>query len=139
MSTPATPRRTGRGRRVARVLLPLLALTWLVGGGALVLAAVGESLAFLGESPSAEERARSAGYLLAAAWVAAGVPVLGLVLAAVVRSRAGVVVFSVLLLLGLAFAGLVGVERYRDRSAEPRAPVTVCQERSGGDTRCPGG
>ncbi|SDS87807.1 hypothetical protein SAMN04488543_2564 [Friedmanniella luteola] len=126
---------------MAGVLLPLLGLGWFVGGGLLVLRAVGESLTFLGESPTAEELARSARSLAAAAWVAAGVPVLGLVLAVLTRRRAATVLFTVLLVLGLASAGLVAADRHRARLREPqpRAPVTGCQEHSGGDTDCPGG
>ncbi len=123
------------------MLLPLLASVWFVGGGLLVLRAAGSSLAFLGESPSPEELARSARALVAAAWVGAGVPVLGLAVAVLARRRAATILFTVLLVFGLAFAALTAADRHRARLREPqpRAPVTVCQEFSGGDTRCPGG
>lgn len=134
----ASPRSRGRA---LRVLLPVLALGWLVGVGGLVLQALGATLTFLGEVPTPEDRALAARYLVAAAWLAAVLPVLGTVLAVLARSRAGVVVFAVLLVLGLTLAGLVAVDRHRARLREPqpRPPVTGCQEHSGGDTRCPGG
>src|ERR671916_86598 len=55
------------------------------------------------------------------------------------RKRFGIL-FTVLLLLGSGFAGLVGLDAYRSRPADPveQGPRT-CQESSGGDNRCPGG
>jgi hypothetical protein len=46
----------------------------------------------------------------------------------------------VLLLAGGAFAGLVGLDAYRNRTLDPVEPgPRVCQESSGGANRCPGG
>jgi hypothetical protein len=137
---PAPPARPRRSR--ARFLLPLLGAAWVVTVPALVLDAFGQSLAFFGESPTAAEMAATERLLEIAAAVAVGLPLLGLVVALALRSRSGTSAFVVLLVLGLAFALLVGWNvhlRHRNDPPPPSAPVTTCQEHSGGDTRCPGG
>jgi hypothetical protein len=135
---PAPPRRRSR----ARFLLPLLAAAWVVAVPVLALEAFGQSVAFFGESPTAAELAATERLLEIAAAVAVGLPLLGLVVALAIRSRGGTWTFVVLLVLGLAFALIVGWNVHLRHRNDPPAPVprvTTCQEHSGGDTRCPGG
>lgn len=132
--------RPAPGQRAAGVVLWVAGFAWWVAVPALLVAAVGESLTFLGEPVDADAAARSSRRLVAAAVVAVGLPLLGLAAAARVRSRAGAWFFVVLLVLGGALGAVV--VRDADRSGPsdpaPRAPA-VCQERSGGRTDCPGG
>jgi hypothetical protein len=80
-------------------------------------------------------------YWIAGLVVAPGLPVVGLVLAGLTRSWVGAVVFAVLLVFGLLLDLWLGPDLYRARRPDPtpQSRVTVCQEHSGGDNRCPGG
>jgi hypothetical protein len=139
MTTPVATPRPRRARTLGRVALPLLGIGWVIATAWLVLAAFGASLTFFGELPTPEEQAATRRLLLAAAVVGTVVPLAGLLLAGSLRSRAGLWTFGVLLVLGGLLAGLVGLSLYRDRAPAPTPRPTVCQEHSGGDTRCPGG
>jgi hypothetical protein len=64
-----------------------------------------------------------------------------LVLAGLTRSWVGAVIFAVLLVFGLLLDLWLGPDLYRAHRPDPTPQpcVTVCQEHSGGDNRCPGG
>lgn len=128
-------------RLVADVALPLLVLVWFGLTGFLAWRGFGASLSFYGEQPTEAEQLLSARYWTAALIVAIAVPVLGLVLAGLTRSRLAAVSFGVLLIIGLLLALWLGPDLYRELSPDPppQPHGTACQESSGGDNRCPGG
>ncbi|MET0693868.1 MAG: hypothetical protein ABWX96_03935 [Propionibacteriaceae bacterium] len=140
-SDPPSPLGPTR-HRAFRVIWPLAIIAWLLGTVVLLGNAFAATLTFFGETATAEEQATSEHYLVAAAWVAVALPLVGLVSAALGRSRPGTWVCALALLVGLGFAGLVVLsvhEHHRHDPQPPRPRVTVCQEHSGGDNRCPGG
>jgi hypothetical protein len=81
----------------------------------------------------------------AAATLLAGVAVGGPALIAVVAfagrlARTSMVYVALTVVLGtLALLVMAGAERNRPAPADPAPGPSICQERSGGDTRCPGG
>ncbi|SCG44009.1 hypothetical protein GA0070609_1408 [Micromonospora echinaurantiaca] len=88
---------------------------------------------------SAEREAARATLLLAL--VAVGGPIVVAVAAFTGRLvRTGAVCLAVAIVLG-ALVAPVAADAYRMQNPPPPPPPapTVCQERSGGDTRCPGG
>ena len=97
------------------------------------------SAPFLGEQPTAADRSQSAALYLVAAVLTLGLPFVGLLLtwrtrrvaAACFGVALAVVAIPAALLLGRGDAGLDG--------PVPDQRPSVCQEHSGGDTRCPGG
>ena len=117
-----------------------LGLAWLVGTGYVVVLGFGETLHFFGETATPEEVAESRRLFQLAAVIAVSVPLVGLLLCLGLRRKRFGLLFAVLLLLGGAFAGLVGLDTYCSRPVDPVEPgPRVCQESSGGDNRCPGG
>lgn len=117
-----------------------LGLAALIAPAYVALLGFGELLHFLGETATPPEIAESRRLFTVAAVLAVSVPLAGLLLCVGVRRRRFGILFAVLLLLGTLFAGLISVDAYRSRPAEPvPSGPRVCQESSGGDNRCPGG
>lgn len=117
----------------------LLVLTWFGLTGFLAWRGFAASFSLSGQANDAQVLL-STRYWTAVLVVATGVPVLGLVLAGLSRSRVGAVIFAVLLIFGLLLDGWLGPDMYRahrpDPTPQPREHI--CQELSGGDNRCPG-
>ncbi|HZA04803.1 MAG TPA: hypothetical protein VE617_09570 [Propionibacteriaceae bacterium] len=117
-----------------------LGLVWLAGTGYVALLGLAETLVFFGETATPEEVAESRRLFRLAAVIAVAVPLIGLLLSLGLRRKRFGILFAVLLLFGSGFAGLVGLDAYRSRPADPVEPgPRTCQESSGGDNRCPGG
>ncbi|MGY1857446.1 hypothetical protein [Modestobacter sp. SYSU DS0290] len=137
------PRRLPPG---AGVLLGLLALAWVVVPTVLVLGIAWDAVSWAGSLPFAgnttwHEQAVAHERAVWATVVGAGVPLVGVVLGLVWRRGALVAVSGIAAAAGLA--GGFTLLRLVSPSEAP-APVPdnrppVCQEHSGGDTRCPGG
>ncbi|UOZ10588.1 DUF6234 family protein [Amycolatopsis sp. WQ 127309] len=78
------------------------------------------------------------GYLTWAAWLGAGLPLIGVVVAALGRRRGWTWFFGSCLLVAVAVAGMNWAEHVRHAPPAPPGP-RHCVERSGGGTECPGG
>ncbi|GAA2987195.1 DUF6234 family protein [Actinokineospora diospyrosa] len=115
----------------------LLFCTWLFGVPLLVLQA-----AFTGAFTPVDTAADLAERDRLTMWaeiVAVGVPLVGVLLAAITRRRAPAVVFGILLFLSVAVAGYNWAYDARHNPAPATTPEPrICQEHSGGDNRCPG-
>jgi hypothetical protein len=132
------------GDRPSRTSVPALVLIWLawvlvppllVFGGAIGAAP------FLGEEPTAAERSQATTLYLVASALALGLPVLGLLLTWRTRKVAAACFGAALVVVAVPVAMLLASELRNAAlggSAPDRGPP-VCQEHSGGDTRCPGG
>jgi hypothetical protein len=128
-------------------LVGLLALLWV--GGLLAFAwwwfALGMELwaaSYSDEGPEVTAlRQKASEVMLATLLLAAAGPPLIAVLAYGLRLVRTAVVFLVLAVVlgGPALTLAAYVYRDLDPPPPPPAPVSGCQERSGGDTRCPGG
>jgi hypothetical protein len=138
MTVPATVRR----RYPATVAL--LTVMWVLGICALVLWLVGLGMQGWAEQYSADSAAlerRTTTVLLVLAAVVAGGP---LVIAGTAftggSTRTGVVFLVLAAVLAVpALAVAAGAYRSLNPPAPPPPGPAVCQEHSGGDTRCPGG
>ena len=78
------------------------------------------------------------GYLTWAAWLGAGLPLIGVVVAALGRRRGWTWFFGICLALAIAVAGMTWVDHVRHAPPEPPEP-RHCVEHSGGGNECPGG
>lgn len=141
--SPLPPRVPEPGERwvpVFDLTAVVLGLAGFFGATYVTLAGAGQVLHFLGETATPEEVTESRRLFGLAAAIAAGVPLIGLLLALWARRRGVAIYLAVLLVVGASFAGLVALDAERNRPPEPveRGPH-VCQELSGGDNRCPGG
>jgi hypothetical protein len=134
--THATPNPARARRRAPWSVLVAVFLLWLVGSVGLLLWAAEPTLTFLGDVPTAEERALHESRLRWA-FVGSTVPATaGLVLAIGGRRSGWAVVFAVaLLVVGAAWAAEAAHDSI-EPSGDGPAP---CVEHSGGDSRCPGG
>jgi hypothetical protein len=95
-------------------------------------------LGFLGSIPVfGTSTHRGDGYLTWAAWLGAGLPLAGVVVAATTRRRGWTWFFGICLVVaaGIAASNWVGHVRHAPVTPEPRH----CVERSGGTNECPGG
>jgi uncharacterized protein DUF6234 len=79
------------------------------------------------------------GYLSWAAWLGAGLPLVGVVVAALGRRRGWTWFFGICLVLGIVVAVMVRVDHVRHSPPPPSPPEPRhCVERSGGGNECPG-
>ena len=120
----------------------LLWVAWLLVPAGLVVAAIGNLLAFFGELPTEAEQAEARRLFVLAAVAAVGIPVVGLLVSLRTRRQGSAVAFGVAAAFALvgALVLVVGGARSAPRSAVPPSdPGGTCQEHSGGDNRCPGG
>jgi hypothetical protein len=94
-----------------------------------------------GTDRSAELQRSAAHALFTLAALISGGPALIAVVAFAGRLRRTGIVFTVLAVAGAVLAVPVAGEAFRtvEPAAPPPSAPTVCQEHSGGDTRCPGG
>lgn len=123
---------------MARALLPLPVVAWLVGTPLMAVTAVGQTLTFLGEQPTPDEVRAGEVWWTWTAVYAVAVPLLGLLGALLARSRKGLRLYLVVSVLALT--PVVGWWAVTAEPPEPPPwPYPACQERSGGDTDCPGG
>jgi hypothetical protein len=128
-----------RPARTSSAALLLIWLAWVLVPPLLLFGGAMTSAPFFGEQPTPADRSQSAALYLVAAVLALGLPFVGLLLtwrtrrvaAACFGAALAVVAIPVALLLGRGDAGLDG--------PVPDQGPPVCQEHSGGDTRCPGG
>jgi hypothetical protein len=131
----------GRPARTSSAALVLIWLAWVLVPPLLVFGGAMTSAPFFGEQPTAADRAESSTLYLVAAALALGLPLLGLVLTWRTRTIAAAFFGAALVVVAVPVALLLGSEL---RNADPSRPAPdpgppVCQEHSGGDTRCPGG
>jgi hypothetical protein len=133
-----TTARTGAGTTTALVLIWI---AWVLVPLLLAGAAVASVMTFFGELPTPAEEAQADRLLVAAALVAIGLPLGGILLSAWRDRATSAAAFAVALGIGL----LASVPVFH-LAAPDRAPSAIpahsgggCQEHSGGDTRCPGG
>ena len=80
----------------------------------------------------------AAGYLSWAAWLGAGLPLVGVVVSATTRRRGWTWFFGICLVVVAAVATLKLASDARHAPPPPPGP-RHCVERSGGGTDCPGG
>ncbi|MEV7038676.1 hypothetical protein [Amycolatopsis sp. NPDC051061] len=78
------------------------------------------------------------GYLTWAAWLGGGLPLIGVVVAALGRRRGWTWFFGICLVLAVAVAGMNWIDDVRHAPPEPPGP-RHCVEHSGGGNECPGG
>jgi hypothetical protein len=120
----------------------LLVFTPFVAITALGLAAAGwwAGISIFGGPPTQHMLDRRAGLLTAAFVVGTAGPLAGIAVASYTRQAAAGVIYGVVLAATLAITTLSHISRdaTEDPLPTPRGPQ-VCQEHSGGDTRCPGG
>lgn len=121
--------------------IALLTLVWLGATPVVALGSVMDLWTFLGEVPTAADHSRAQQHAVIATVLAAGCPAVAWYLSARWHRRTARVVFGVGAVLGLV-GGLVLYGLVSPHT--PDVPVRdegppVCQERSGGDTDCPGG
>ncbi|WIY02776.1 DUF6234 family protein [Amycolatopsis mongoliensis] len=81
---------------------------------------------------------RAGGYLTWAAWLGAGLPLVGVVVAATTRRRGWTWFFGICLVLAVAVAGMNWADHARHAPPPPPEP-RHCVEHSGGGNECPGG
>lgn len=134
-----------RGRRLLRVPVVLLGAAWFVVVPVLGLRALLRTMTFFGEQPTPAARADQHHQAAVALGVSAAVVAVGLGVSVLARSTAGGWVFALLvvptLLLGMLWLDTVqpADPTGPGASSTSTTPVVVCQEHSGGGTRCPGG
>jgi hypothetical protein len=96
-------------------------------------------LGFLGSIPVFGEAGHGGdAYLTWAAWLGAGLPLVGVVVAAATRRRGWTWFFGIFLAVAAAIAALEWASQVRHAPVPPREPPH-CVERSGGGNECPGG
>jgi hypothetical protein len=78
------------------------------------------------------------GYLTWAAWLGAGLPLIGVVVSATTRRRGWTWFFGICLALAAVVTALNWADDLRHRPPPPPGP-RHCVERSGGGNDCPGG
>lgn len=78
------------------------------------------------------------GYLTWAAWLGAGLPLVGVVVSATTQRRGWAWFFGICLVLVVAVAGTNWVDHVRHAPPPPPEP-RHCVEHSGGGNECPGG
>ncbi|WP_139220408.1 hypothetical protein [Trujillonella endophytica] len=126
---------------LAALLLGLLWVAWVLVPVGLLLAGLGETLTFFGEAPTAAEKARARERYAWAAVVALVLPAIGLVVSLRARRRVHAIAFGcALTVAGVVALGVTLAAGYADPDEAPQPERgVVCQERSGGDSDCPGG
>jgi hypothetical protein len=140
MDTAATTTDDAAGGRT--VLLGFLWLGWVLLPPGFFVWGTLRTWSLFGQPvpPDLEQEAFS--WVLAAVALAVGLPLIGLCLTVGTGRRVSAVAFAVALVAGLLVAGLV-LESHPAARPVPEVPAertgVVCQEHSGGDTRCPGG
>jgi hypothetical protein len=130
-----------RPTRTSPAALLLIWLAWVLVPPLLLFGGAMTSAPFFGEQPTAADRSQSAGLYLVAAVLALGLPFVGLLLTWRTRRVAAACFGAALLVVAIPVALLLGRGAGNVGPAGP-APDTgppVCQEHSGGGTRCPGG
>jgi fatty acid desaturase len=134
----ASPGDPPRRRRVARALLPLPLVAWLLGTPALAVWAFLQRLTFFGQAVTPEQDRAAELWWTWTAVAAVALPVVGLLVAWLARSRRGLWLSLAALVLGLT--PVLGWWAVTAEPPEPPPwPDPVCQERSNGVTDCPGG
>ncbi|SRR6266511_1279322 len=134
-------------QRWAPTAVVLLTIVWVLAVLALAWRCFGIGLQgwaddqTYGGADSAELRRRAAAAVLLLAGVAAGGPALIAVVAFVGRmTRAGAVYLALAVALGmLALPAAAEADHRPTPPPPPPSGPAICQERSGGDNRCPGG
>lgn len=80
------------------------------------------------------------GYLTWAAWLGAGLPLVGVVVSAATRRRGWTWFFGICLFVAIAVAGMNWVDHVRHAPQPSPTPwPRHCMEHSGGGNQCPGG
>ncbi|MCR6489379.1 DUF6234 family protein [Amycolatopsis sp. OK19-0408] len=116
----------------ASVVLALCAVGLLLVVPFLFLQGFAASFSVFGTSSHAGD-----GYLTWAAWLGAGLPLVGVVVSATTRRRGWTWFFGICLVVAIAVAGLKWVDDVRHAPPPPPGP-RHCVERSGGGNECPG-
>lgn len=93
---------------------------------------------FLASIPVFGEAGDGGGYLTWAAWLGAGLPLVGVVVAVTTRRRGWTWFFGICLAVAAAIAALEWADDVRHAPPPPPGP-RHCVERSGGGNECPGG
>lgn len=110
-----------------------LGLVWLVAPGWCLVKALELLFHLFGESATPAEEAEASRWLTAAVLVSLGVSLAGLLFG-------GRRLWWAALALSVVFSAVAAASVVELRPDGPPAPrTTVCQERSGGDSDCPGG
>jgi len=118
---------------VVSASLALVAVGWLVVVPFLVLQGALANMPVFGTSTHGGD-----GYLTWAAWLGAGLPLVGVVVSATTRRRGWTWFFGICLTLAAVVAALKWADDLRHRPPPPPGP-RHCVERSGGGNDCPGG
>ena len=127
-----------RPTRTSPAALFLIWLAWVLVPPLLLFGGAMTSAPFFGEQPTAADRSQSAGLYLVAAVLALGLPFVGVLLTWRTRRVAAACFGVALLVVAIPVALLLG-RGVGDAGPAPDTGPPVCQEHSGGDTRCPGG
>jgi hypothetical protein len=135
-TTGAPPNQTGARRRAPWSAFVVLFLLWIVAIVVLLLWAAEPTLTFLGDIPTAEDRALHESRLTWAFVGSTALAVLGLALGIGGRRPGWAAVFVVaLLVVGVAWVA----ESAQGAAPPPDDGPVPCVEHSGGGNRCPGG
>ncbi|WP_103335375.1 hypothetical protein [Amycolatopsis sp. CA-126428] len=118
---------------VVSTVLALVAVGWLVVVPFLVLQGALANMPVFGTSMHGGD-----GYLTWAAWLGAGLPLVGVVVSATTRRRGWTWFFGICLTLAAVVAALKWADDLRHAPPPPPGP-RHCVERSGGGNDCPGG
>jgi hypothetical protein len=116
-------------------LLALSAAVWLIAVPWLVFKGLVESAGFWGEAPDLAGASVSFTW---AAWLGAGIPLVGVVVSATTHRRGETWFFAICLVVVAAVTTLKLASDARRAPPAPPGP-RHCVERSGGGTECPGG
>lgn len=144
---PGGPASAPRGGCAVDLSLGLLLVCWLLGTPACLYVAAIAGATLFGEPPSSSDLRTATWAAAAAVGCGLGAPALATAIAAFARRKAVAIVAAVVLAV-TGTAGVVAVafspdtlRAVRDQISPDPEPSRgpVCQERSGGDTRCPGG
>ncbi|WP_116450948.1 hypothetical protein [Blastococcus litoris] len=129
-----------RPRRTSSAALVLIWLAWLLVPPLVVFGGAIGAAPLFGEQPTAAERSQASTLYLVASALALGLPLLGVLLTWRTRKVAAACFAAAMIVVAVPVAVLLAEEfRGGFNGPAPDSGPPVCQEHSGGDTRCPGG
>jgi prepilin signal peptidase PulO-like enzyme (type II secretory pathway) len=139
-----TRTRSERAPAWRTVVLVLLACGWLLAPALLLEFALVNSSRLFGAQPNPYEQQRAVRYVEVALFTLVAFPAAATAVSAVGRRRLATRLFAIGTALALIVATIgmgcvVGLVVTPAPDAPPGVTSTHCQERSGGDTQCPGG